>query len=171
MNVPRAEIDPRYGNDGMPPTDWADVVRVLQTAGVFWITTLRPGGGPHVTPLVAVWSNDRLNFCFGVGEQKDINVQADPRVAMTTGTNSWDGGLDVVIEGEAVAVTDTVSLKQLAEVWTTVWDGRWDYEVGDGCFHHPGSTERVLVFTVEPSTAYAFAKSPFSQTRYRFASD
>jgi hypothetical protein len=35
-------------------------------------------------------------------------------VVLTTGCNRWNEGLDVVVEGEAVRVTDEEMLKRLA---------------------------------------------------------
>jgi hypothetical protein len=52
--------------------------------------------------------------------------------------------------------------------WTTKWDGRWQYEVADGCFRHPGDEGAVLVFSVTPAKVLAFAKGAFSQTSHRF---
>jgi hypothetical protein len=36
-------------------TDWEDTRRILETAQIFWICTVRANAKPHVTPLVAVW--------------------------------------------------------------------------------------------------------------------
>jgi hypothetical protein len=51
----------------------------------------------------------------------------------------------------------------------TTWDGRWRYEVHDGAFRHEGGTGAVLVFSVQPTKALAFAKGTFGQTRHRFS--
>jgi hypothetical protein len=88
-------------------------------------------------------------------------------VVLTTGCNRWDGGLDVVLEGEAVRVTDEDLLKHLAEVWTTKWDGRWQFTVRDGAFEDDGSASHV--HSVTPAKIFAYAKGdPFGQTRHRF---
>jgi hypothetical protein len=78
----------------------------------------------------------------------------------------WDGGLDVMVEGKAVQVTDPDTLSRLAEAWTTKWDGRWRFEVHDGAFHHDRGT--ALVFSVKPDKVLAFAKGTFAQTRHTF---
>jgi len=128
-----------------------------------------PGWGarPHVTPLVAVWFDGALYFCTGDSEQKAVNLAANPHVVLTTGCNRWDGGLDVVLEGDAAQVTDDDLLRRLAEAWTAKWDGRWQHEVGDGCFLQQGFC--VPVFAVRPAKVLAFAKGQvFSHTRHRF---
>lgn len=83
MNVhePIVEVDPRYGMPGAAPTSWEVVRRVLETAELFWISTVRTDGRPHVTPLTAVWLGDALHFCTGPGEQKAVNLAAHPRCA------------------------------------------------------------------------------------------
>ena len=43
----------------------------------------------------------------------------------------------------------------------------WHFDVGDGRFIQRGNPG-ALVFRVEPTTAYAFGKAPYSQTRWRF---
>jgi hypothetical protein len=89
-------------------------------------------------------------------------------VVVTTGCNSWDQGLDVVVEGEATRETDDGVLTQLAKAWTAKWDGRWQYQARDGAFHHhPGG--EALVFRVTPSKILAFGKGTFTHTSYRFA--
>jgi hypothetical protein len=46
-------------------------------------------------------------------------------------------------------------------------DGRWRYQVRDGCFHESGG-EAALVFAVALSKILAFGKGAFSHTRHRF---
>jgi hypothetical protein len=83
-----------------------------------------------------------------------------------TGCNRWDEGVDVVVEGDAVRVADDKMLERLAEAWASKWDGRWRFEVRDGCFHQePGA---ALVFRVAPAKILAFGKGTFSQTSHRF---
>jgi hypothetical protein len=96
-----------------------------------------------------------------------VNLRANPRVVLTTGCNDWTEGLDVVVEGVAVAVEDSSLLERLAAAWATKWDGRWKYEVGDGGFRHGGGSV-ALVFSVRPDKVLAFAKGAFSQTRHQF---
>ena len=89
-------------------------------------------------------------------------------MVVTTGCNSWDQGLDVVVEGEAARETDDAILAQLAKAWSAKWDGRWQYEVRDGAFHHAGGGE-VLVFRITPCKILAFGKGTFTHTSHRFA--
>lgn len=163
---PTVEQDVRFGTPGSGPTPWADVRCVLETAELFWISTVRGDGRPHVTPLPAVWHEDRLHFCTGPDEQKAVNLRREPRVAVTTGRNTWKRGLDVVVEGPARRVTDNDALTTLAACWRTKYDADWDFSVKNGMFHDGHSD--ALVFEVAPHKVLAFAKGEFSQTRYRF---
>jgi PPOX class probable F420-dependent enzyme len=164
---PVTEQDLRFGQQDVPPTPWADALAVLQAAELFWISTVRADGRPHVTPLPAVWDGDALHFCTGAEEQKGVNLSRNPNVVLTTGTNRWMEGLDVAVEGPATHVTDDDRLQALAGRWREKYQGDWDFEVRDGAFHHDGG--RAEVFEVRPTKVLAFAKGRFAQTRYRFS--
>jgi general stress protein 26 len=166
---PKAEQDIRFGDPGVEPTPWADVTQVLETAELYWISTVRRDGRPHVTPLPAVWADDHLYFCTGPSEQKAVNLRANPRVALTTGSNQWKEGLDVVVEGVATPVHDEVVLQRLADMWRAKYHGDWDFTVHDNAFHHAGGGS-ADVFAVAPDKILAFAKGRFAQTRFRFES-
>jgi general stress protein 26 len=167
MSEPITEIDTRFSEPDTVATGWDATRRALETAELFWITTVRADGRPHVSPLVAVWLDGAIHFCTGTTEQKFINLRGNPHVILTTGCNQWDEGLDVVVEGDAVQVTDAGMLDRLAEAWTTKWDGRWRFEARDGAFHHLEGSE-ALVFSVAPTKVLAFGKGTFTHTRHRF---
>ena len=166
MSEPVTKIDPRYSDPDAVATGWDETRRVLETSELFWISTVRADGRPHVTPLVAVWLDGALHFSTGAEEQKAVNMRGNPHVILMTGCNNWNEGIDVVVEGDAVQVTDDDKLKRLAEAWTKKWDGQWQFEVRDGAFHHEAGT--ALVFSVKPTKILAFAKGNFSHTRHQF---
>jgi nitroimidazol reductase NimA-like FMN-containing flavoprotein (pyridoxamine 5'-phosphate oxidase superfamily) len=168
MQQPVTDLDPRFSDRDAVATDWEETRRALDDAELFWITTVRADGRPHVTPLVAVWLDGAIHFATGAHEQKAVNLRTNQNVILTTGRNEWERGLDVVVEGEAVRMTDESVLEQLAAAWTAKWDGRWRYEVHQGSFRHERGSSAVLVFAVKPAKVFAFAKGPFGQTRHRF---
>lgn len=168
MNEPVTSIDPRFSEPDSVATPWEETRRVLEAAELFWIVTVRADGRPHVTPLVAVWLDGAIHFCTGDTEQKALNLRRNPHVTLTAGSTHWNEGLDVVVEGDAVQVTDESLLNRLAQIWTTKWDGRWQYEVRNGGFRHPGSNETIQVFSVTPTKVFAFAEGNFGQTRHLF---
>ena len=170
MSTPVTTFDQEYSDPAATAATWEDTRKVLETAELFWVSTVRSGGRPHVTPVVAVWWDGAVWFSTGAGEQKFANMRANPHVVMTTGCNRWDQGLDVVVEGEAVRVSDDAVLARVAEEFTSKWDGRWQYTASGGCFRGLDGEGEAMVFSVKPVKVFAHAKGdPFGATRHRFS--
>ncbi|MGP3999661.1 pyridoxamine 5'-phosphate oxidase family protein [Streptomyces sp. 8N706] len=163
---PVTELDARYSMPGASPTGWAEARGLLEEAELFWLSTVRPDGRPHVTPLLSVWRNDALYFCTGPAERKAENIARNPHCTLTTGCNSLDEGLDVVVEGDAERVSDDAELRRIAEAYESKYGSDWHFDVRDGVFHHQAG--EALVYEVAPSTAFGFRKGDYSQTRWRF---
>jgi general stress protein 26 len=170
MRTPVTTLDRRYSEANAEPTSWDVTRRQIEDAELFWLTTVRVDGRPHVTPVVAVWCNDALYFGTGENEQKERNLRTNRHVILSTGCNEWREGLDIVLEGVASRVTDQRVLGQLCEVWARKWDGRWTYVARDGHFENPDGSE-VLPYTVAPSKILAFAKGAFGHTLHQFKTD
>ena len=165
---PVAELDPRYSDDGVAAPDWAEARDRLEKAELFWVTTVRPDGRPHITPLLSLWLDDALYFCTGPTERKAKNLVHNPHCVLTTGRNVLDEGLDIVVEGDAVKVGDEAKLRRIAEVYESKYGSDWHFDVRDGAFHSVAGGE-ALVYEVVPSAAFGFGKGEFTQTRWRFA--
>jgi uncharacterized pyridoxamine 5'-phosphate oxidase family protein len=168
---PLTELDPRFSSGGATPTRWEDARGQLETAEVFWISTVRLDGRPHVTPLISVWLDGALYFCTGPDERKARNLARNPHCILTTGCNALDKGLDVVVEGKAALVSDEGQLRRIAEAYVLKYGENWRFEVRDGAFVHGAAPEGsvALVYEVRPLTAFGFGKGDeFSQTRWRF---
>jgi nitroimidazol reductase NimA-like FMN-containing flavoprotein (pyridoxamine 5'-phosphate oxidase superfamily) len=171
MTAPVTTLDPRYSDEGAVATGWDETCRVLAQAQVFWISTVRSDGRPHVTPCAAVWHEGVLYFDTGTTQQKAINLRSNSHVVLTTGCNHWDRGLDVVVEGEAVRVSDDDLLRRLAGMWATRWDGRFQFVARDGYFRHAHDEElqTVVVYSVTPTQVLAFSRGDHdSHTTHRF---
>ncbi len=163
---PSARLDSRFSDPAAGPTPWADAARVLERAELYWLTTVRADGRPHVTPLIGVAEDEAVHFCTGLREQKARNLEGRSEVALTTGNNTWAEGLDVVVEGTAGRVTDRDALQRLADAYEAKYGSVWHFDVGDGVF---GTGEdAAAVFRIEPEKVIAFAKEPHAQTTYRF---
>jgi general stress protein 26 len=166
---PTPELDTRFSHPDAAATPWSATAAVLGRAELYWITTVRADGRPHVTPLVGVVEGDALHFCTGLEEQKARNLEHNRHVAMTTGNNTWAAGLDVVVEGSAVRVTDPDALQRLADAYEAKYGSAWQFDVGDGVLTHGERGElEAAAFRVEPAKVLAFAKDPHAHTRYRF---
>ena len=162
---PITELNVAFSEPGAAAAPWAEVTEVLSKSEMFWLSTVRRDGRPHVTPLPAIWLGGTLYFCTGSLEQKTANLRASPGCVLTTGSSDLRSGLDVVVEGTAVRMTDVPRLHELAAIWKSKLD--WDYEVtGDG--FRDGAGRTGLVFGVTPAKILAFGKAPYTQTRYRF---
>jgi hypothetical protein len=166
MPIPRTELDARYSEPDARPTSWEAGRRLLEQAELYWLSTVRPDGRPHVTPLLAVWLADRAVFCTGPQEQKARNLAANPACALTTGTTTLHG-LDVVLTGTAVRVIDDRRLQPIAAAYLAKYGHEWAFTVDGGAFVHQDGGE-ALVFEIVPSTVHGFAKGAFSQTRWTF---
>ncbi len=167
MSERHTTLDPRFSDPGTAPTSWRATVDALESAQLAWITTVRADGRPHVTPLVAIWHDGAYYFATGPTEQKAVNLRHSTAVAITTGCNDWEHGLDVVVEGNARRITDRTVLEALAVAWATKWDGRWQYRAdADGFRHDNGEHGIAHVYEVRPTKILAFGKQPFTHTRH-----
>jgi nitroimidazol reductase NimA-like FMN-containing flavoprotein (pyridoxamine 5'-phosphate oxidase superfamily) len=164
--APSATIDSRFSDPEAGPTPWTDAVHELEQAELYWLTTVRADGRPHVTPLIGVAKDGAMHFCTGLREQKARNLEESSRVALTTGNNTWARGLDVVVEGNAVRVTDREALQVLADAYEAKYGSAWHFDVGDDAF--ATGEDAAAVFRIEPHKVLAFAKQPHAQTTYRF---
>jgi nitroimidazol reductase NimA-like FMN-containing flavoprotein (pyridoxamine 5'-phosphate oxidase superfamily) len=166
--TPRTDVDMQFSAPGATPTPWPESRAVLEEAQTYWLSTVRPDGRPHVTPIAAIWLDDALHFTTGVNERKAHNLAANHHCVATTGTNAFDG-LDVVVEGDAIRLTDRDKLQRLADAYVTKYGEVFVFHVRDGGYAIEESSDLVLAFEIRARKAFGFAKGdPFSQTRYRF---
>ncbi|MDT0395676.1 MULTISPECIES: pyridoxamine 5'-phosphate oxidase family protein [Streptomyces] len=172
--MPDSEPDVMLGSFSAPgahATPWAAALAVLRRAEVFWLSTVRPDGRPHVTPLLAAWSLDGLCFTTGGHERKAHNLDRNPHCALTTGTNTLTG-LDVVIEGSASVVEDGSERERAV----TDFERKYGPHLTspEGTWHRLGEsviTGDVRLYRVAPTVGFAFGKLPTSsQTRYTWPS-
>src|SRR5690348_12421799 len=103
---PVAELHPQFSSPGATAIAWAEARERLEQAEIYWLTTVRPDGRPHVTPLIAIWHDGALYFCTGPAERKAKNIARNPHCILTTGGNALNEGLDLVVEGDAVRMSD-----------------------------------------------------------------
>jgi predicted pyridoxine 5'-phosphate oxidase superfamily flavin-nucleotide-binding protein len=163
------KLDTRF-SEATEAVGWRQVSDALAAAELYWLTTVRKDGRPHITPLIGAWVDDGFVFCTGPEEQKAQNLVASTAVAVTTGVNTWNDGLDVVVEGNAERVTGRDTLTRLADAIREKYHGVWDFTPHDDGFGHTddnGDSHIAYVYRVPPDKVLAFAKSPHGQTRFR----
>lgn len=176
---PTAELDARYSSALSPrpgaadvtAAPWSEAQRQLERAEIFWVSTVRPDGPVHVTPVIAAWHRGVMYFSTGPHEQKAVNLAHDRHCALTTGRNSLTEGLDIVVEGEAERIADASVLEEVI----TAYEAKYGAHITspDGTFHGIGEAFRsgdAVVFAVTPSTAYGFGRDDgvYSHTRWTF---
>ncbi len=167
--IPVTELGTAFSSPDATPTEWSLARDELSGAELYWLSTVRPDGRPHVTPLLGIWLEGALYFCTGSHERKAKNLLTNSHCVLTTGQSTLDG-LDLVIEGTAERVSDPAELGRVAGTYESKYgphfaepDGTW---AGLG---HAIRRADVLVYRVEPETGFGFARgATFSQTRWSF---
>ena len=124
--------------DGLPPVDWAAIVDKLDAGSApaadainsrtTWLATVNEDGGPHMTAVGALWVDGTFWFQTGAGTRKGRNVARDARCSVAVSI----AGADVVVEGDAVRVTEPADVARLARAWAEQgWPAEPD-ETGSG---------------------------------------
>lgn len=167
---PVAELEPQFSSPDAWPVAWEQVRESLAKAEVYLLSTMRPDGRPHVTPLVTVWLDEAVYFCTGTGpgERKRRNLAHNRYCVIMTGCNSLSGGLDLVVEGAATRVSDEAELRRVADVFSAKYGAPFRFTVRAGAFLNEEGGED-LVYEIILRKAFGFGKGgTFCQTRWRF---
>ena len=109
-------------------------------------------------PMPAEYYTSRGRFSDIAEEQKAVNLAANPRCALTTGTDRFRTGLDIVVEGAAVRVTDRRQLERLAAKWLAKID--WRFDAVEGGFRDPGRPDDGGVPDPTQPQAHVFGVAP-----------
>ena len=170
--IANGELNPQFSSPDAEATQWATAREQLEAAMTHWLSTVRSDGRPHVTTIAAVWLDDAVHFTTGHSERQAKNLAAgNSHVIVTTGCNGWDG-LDIVIEGDAIPVTDPDRLGRVAEAFTEKYDDFFGMRMVDGHLSGAGTDHEPLTFAVRAMRAFGFGKGEsFSQTRWTFGRD
>lgn len=167
----------QWDDDAMHPARrddvlaWNDARDRLAAASLYWVATVRPGGGaPHVRPVFAVWIDDQLYSTTNRDRAKARNLTADPHVAVTSST----ADIDFVVEGTAALVTGEDDLERVAAAYRAKYG--WPLTLRDGELYAPFGAPAAgpppyVPYVVTPETILALgtndALAPLS-TRWRF---
>lgn len=153
------------------PLDWQVGAGHLARAGTYWLASVRPDGGAHVMPVLAVWDAGRLHFCTSPASQKARNLAHNAGCVITASSS----GFDLVLDGNARRVTDESVLQRVAAAYDAKYG--WRVTVRDGAFHDAEGAPTAgpppyEVYAIAPVTAYAFGTSDetvSAGTRWRFS--
>ena len=88
---------PHVPHYGIPETlertlPWAWAEERLKSAITYWVSTTRPDGRPHATPVWAVWLDGSIAFEGGPQTRRARNLAENPAVVVHV-----ESGDDVVI--------------------------------------------------------------------------
>ncbi len=155
----------------LAPIPWSVAQEALEQnesqARTPFLCTTRPDGRPHAAGIGALWDTGKVYFTSGAGTQKSRDLARDPRCSI-----AWTlDGIDLVIEGSAVRVTDEATLQRLAKHYA---DQGWPASVEDGALTAPYSAPSAGpapwdLYELEPVTVYGvLGKEPGGATRWRF---
>jgi len=89
---PTTVFDARFSSESAQATSWAEAEAALAAAKVYRLSTVRPDGSPHVTPVIAVWYEGALYFSTGPTERKAKNLERNAACVLTTSTSTWFTG-------------------------------------------------------------------------------
>ena len=165
--------------DGLPPVDWAAIVEKLDAgsapapdahnARTTWLATLSEDGSPHVTAVGAVWLDGAYWFQTGARTRKARNVARDARCTVAVSIRD----ADVVVEGDAMRVTDPEVVARIAKAWAdSGWPAEPD-ESGSGLtapFNAPSQGPPPWnVYRIHPRSAtVVLGVDPGGLTRFTF---
>lgn len=139
--------------DGAGVTPWSDARTRLVAARTYWLATVLPDARPHVMPVPGVWMDGSLYLITSQSSAEAGNLVRDPRCVVTV--SSLDvPALELVVEGEAVSVSDEAALRDLAEAYESKYARQTT--IRNGAFHGDGAPTTgpppYAVFAVTPTT-------------------
>lgn len=158
---PRATAIASEHEGGYVPT-WADVEKVLESAEMYWITSL-DNGEPHTVPVIGVWWEGALYSCNPRSERKYKNLKENPVCQALTGCSTLSAGLDVAVHGRVEEMTDLDDRKRFGRQLTEKYPEPWRFE---------GTEEDMWMYRLVPTHVRAFHRShPISSVRWDFERD
>lgn len=154
---------------GAAPLSWSRVLKQLDAGpgGTFWLATTRPDGRPHVAGIGALWVDGKIYFTSSSRTRKGRNLAANPACVFSVSLT----GIDLVVEGRAVRITDRPTLLRLAKRYAAQG---WPASVGGGALTAEYSAPSAgpppwNLYVVRPTTAFGVASAePSGATRWQF---
>lgn len=158
----------RYGNAELPWSRPRDLLAASATSHTsFFLGTVRSDGRPHAAPVGALWHDGDLYIVSGPQTRKSHNLATNPACTISVGLE----GLDLVLEGQAIRVTDPPALEALARRYR---ETGWPAQVEGDAFTAPYSAPSagpppwyLYRFTIHTAFGVATAE-PNGATRWRF---
>ena len=154
---------------GSAPLPWSRALKQLEagTAASYWLATTKPDRRPHVAAVGALWVDGKVYFTSGTRTRKGRNLAANPECAFSVSLK----GLDLVVEGSAVRITDRPTLLRLAQRYAAQgWPASVSGEALTAKYSAPSAGPPPWnLYVVRPITAFGVATAePWGATRWQF---
>ena len=159
----------RYGNPELP---WSRARDALAAAAsgpdiIYFLGTSRSDGRPHAAGVGAMWDEGELYLTSGAKARKARNLAANPACTISVKLE----GIDLVLEGEAIRVTDKGPLERLAGRYRAVgWPAEVDGDALTAPFSAPSAGPppwQLYRFVLQTGFGVA-TEEPYGATRWRF---
>jgi Pyridoxamine 5'-phosphate oxidase len=134
----------------------------------FFLGTVRPDGRPHTTSVGAIWHDGDLYFTSGPESRKSRNLALSSDCTIAVGLR----GIDLVLEGKAVRVTDSATLELIASLdRASGWPAQVDGDAITAPYSAPSAGPPPwYLYRFIFDTAFGVATAePWGATRWRFA--
>jgi pyridoxamine 5'-phosphate oxidase-like protein len=154
---------------GAAPLPWSRALKQLEagTAGSYWLATTNPDGRPHVAAVGALWVDGKIYFTSSTRTRKGRNLAANPDCVFSVSLT----GIDLVVEGSAVRITDRPTLLRLAKRYAAQgWPASVSGEALTAEYSAPSAGPPPWnLYVMRPITAFGVATAePSGATRWQF---
>ncbi len=154
----RPQFAQGYGINTSPDglLNWTWVSRRMAESRNYWISTTRPNGNPHITPVWGVWLDEQLYFGGERQARRTLNLHANPHLC----AHLESGDEVVIIEGVAEEVTDPDRLKQIGAASAD------KYQMVD--LNTEESLSRAIYYRVRAQVVLAWLEQDYPNTATRW---
>jgi hypothetical protein len=155
--------------NGVPiVTPWTEAQEQLASASKYWLATINADAHPHVMPLFGVWFDGSLYFTSSDKALKAKNLAQNPHCVITVSVEH----LDLIIEGDALKITDEAHMQQIAALYASKYDwhitphnGAYDADYGAPSAGPPP----YELYQIHITKGFGFhTAEPYGATRWRF---
>ena len=141
---------------------WKDVENELESAQMYWITSLQ-NGIPHSVPVIGVWFEGAWYSCNPRSEQKHKNFQENQVGQVLIGSNQLNKGLNVAVHGVVEEMTEMEDRLRFGKEMAEKYPLPWRFE---------GTEEDMWAYRLVPTHARAFHRmNPPASARFDFESE
>jgi hypothetical protein len=154
---------------GSAPIPWSRALKLLEgdSGKTFWLATTNPDGRPHVAAVGALWVDGTIFFTSGTRTRKGRNLAANAACVLSVTL----AGMDLVVEGSAIRITDRPTLVRLAERYAAQgWPASVSGTALTAEYSAPSAGRPPWnLYAVTPARAFGVATAePWGATRWQF---